>query len=603
MYILIPVAPSMLYTTWVRSSLRRLLQPCQSSFTEGGCPNWPTRSYQASVADGLRASFSTHVCSVLSFIFTALVISIWAVGALHPSIAESFGPFPAGTTVFVDSTNLGSAGGTAANPFNTIRKAMDAAKSGDVVGVAPGTYRETVVMKSDIDLLGAGATVTTIDAQASGSGVICADRATLDGFLITNAGGLNSRGIDCVNGTSPLISNNIVSGNNATGIGLFNSSATIRANKISGNPAFVSSCPCDAIVSSQSAPAIVNNTIDASDPNGNLSAITLSGTSALLMEGFTISDNRITGRISMFGITSDRPLNNVISNNVIVAGNTFSETINIAFSKNAGTITNNTLVGGGGIFEQGESVVAITNNIIAFGRQGIGGLGAILPNGPLLFKNNDVFGNAINYSGSLPDQTGVNGNISVDPRFVDQDNNDFHLKFGSPAVDAGTSDGCPAADRDGIVRPQGQSCDIGAYEFAPLIFSLNRSTFHTGDTLRLGLRVQSAQPAFNADLYFAILTPDGATICLVTRLSPLLGQCLPQSNGLDTFPRLASNIFVPQGLDISVAELMVYTFGGVEATGAYSVFLLLTAPDALRDRSIDPGDIIAVGSQSFTYSR
>ena len=34
----------------------------------------------------------------------------------------------------------------------------------------------------------------------------------------------------------------------------------------------------------------------------------------------------------------------------------------------------------------------------------------------------------------------------------------------SPAVDGGTNAGCPATDQRGITRPQGQRCDIGAYE-------------------------------------------------------------------------------------------------------------------------------------------
>lgn len=35
---------------------------------------------------------------------------------------------------------------------------------------------------------------------------------------------------------------------------------------------------------------------------------------------------------------------------------------------------------------------------------------------------------------------------------------------GSPAIDQGTNAGCPAGDQRGLPRPQGASCDIGAYE-------------------------------------------------------------------------------------------------------------------------------------------
>ena len=51
--------------------------------------------------------------------------------------------------------------------------------------------------------------------------------------------------------------------------------------------------------------------------------------------------------------------------------------------------------------------------------------------------------------------------------FVDPANDDFHLLFNSPAIDAGTNTGV-ATDYDGTARPQGAAYDIGAYEYTPL---------------------------------------------------------------------------------------------------------------------------------------
>src|SRR2546426_65576 len=52
-----------------------------------------------------------------------------------------FGPFPDGTTIFADVDNTtGVEDGSQGHPFNTVREAIAAAKSGDVVGVAPGVY-------------------------------------------------------------------------------------------------------------------------------------------------------------------------------------------------------------------------------------------------------------------------------------------------------------------------------------------------------------------------------------------------------------------------------------------------------------------------------
>jgi CSLREA domain-containing protein len=38
------------------------------------------------------------------------------------------------------------------------------------------------------------------------------------------------------------------------------------------------------------------------------------------------------------------------------------------------------------------------------------------------------------------------------------------LLAGSPALDTGTSEGCPATDQRGVVRPQGPACDMGSFE-------------------------------------------------------------------------------------------------------------------------------------------
>jgi len=57
--------------------------------------------------------------------------------------------------------------------------------------------------------------------------------------------------------------------------------------------------------------------------------------------------------------------------------------------------------------------------------------------------------------------------VSFDPEselFIDLGNWDLHLREGSIAIDAGTSENGPSVDYDGANRPQGEGYDIGAYE-------------------------------------------------------------------------------------------------------------------------------------------
>jgi len=71
------------------------------------------------------------------------------------------------------------------------------------------------------------------------------------------------------------------------------------------------------------------------------------------------------------------------------------------------------------------------------------------------------------FYGNVTNTIGVsNGAHSIigDPRFIDPAHNDYHLAFGSAAIDHGVDAGV-YTDLDGNVRPQGAGFDIGAYEY------------------------------------------------------------------------------------------------------------------------------------------
>jgi hypothetical protein len=71
------------------------------------------------------------------------------------------------------------------------------------------------------------------------------------------------------------------------------------------------------------------------------------------------------------------------------------------------------------------------------------------------------------YLSQTPPVSGSHDLIGVDPSFVDIAGGDYHLKPGSPAVDAGDDLLEVGIDYDGVLRPQGPGWDIGAFEFLP----------------------------------------------------------------------------------------------------------------------------------------
>ena len=101
---------------------------------------------------------------------------------------------------------------------------------------------------------------------------------------------------------------------------------------------------------------------------------------------------------------------------------------------------NNTIAANDVGIDIGNATVTLVNNLIANNTTtGVEADGSAT----LTIQYNDVFNpGGTNYSG-IPDPTGSNGNISVDPGFQGPH---FGLSNDSPVIDAGTSNGAPEVD-------------------------------------------------------------------------------------------------------------------------------------------------------------
>lgn len=158
--------------------------------------------------------------------------------------------------IYVDVSNSGYEDGTKDNPYNTMNEGINAASDKYTVLVALGTYEESVTIDKDIRLIGESPSTTIIDAGAAADAIIydypAGEVSCIEGFAIRNA----DNGINCANGASPLIGNNIISQVSASGIICGDlSTARIINNTISRNT------NATAIQSSSSDMTIVNNII------------------------------------------------------------------------------------------------------------------------------------------------------------------------------------------------------------------------------------------------------------------------------------------------------------------------------------------------------
>ncbi|MCX7001133.1 MAG: right-handed parallel beta-helix repeat-containing protein [Candidatus Sumerlaeota bacterium] len=156
---------------------------------------------------------------------------------------------------------------------------------------------------------------------------------------------------------------------------------------------------------------------------------------------------------------------------------------------------------GGAAFSDESSIMNITNSTF-YGNSIIvtaGSIGGIYLNGESDVKNCIVWGNsggniyiyfASPYSVAWSDIEGGyagEGNINAEPLFENPAGEDFHLQYGSPCIDTGTSVSI-SMDLDGYPRPAdvpgvgtdgtGWEFDMGAFEFQPNYASASDTKNH-----------------------------------------------------------------------------------------------------------------------------
>jgi parallel beta-helix repeat protein len=386
--------------------------------------------------------------------------------------------------------------------YPTIQEAIGSAEHGDMVVVAPGTYRENIVFRGkeivltsqnpeDRDVVGA----TIIEARESRPVVSFQDgettKAVLRGFTLRNPmgsgairiegaspviskniiGDSGGSGVFCGHGCSSLIRDNVIRSNTAEqggGVSCILSSPTIEGNEIALNRATTGA----GIHAWFSSPSILDNTISQNEAAGSSStgggifldhfsaamvrdnliclnrADTQGGgiyidSSAPLIAGNFIQGNQADANAGVFLFLESSPelLNNTIADNVSQLGGAGGLGASLLCSPK---ITHNTIVSNSssgqcaGIAADARSTVSLTNSILW--NQG-SELCVEEPSSRVIAIHSDIEG------GHAGD-----GNISVDPLFVDPSNGDYRLRFGSPCIDAGLDTGVDS-DFEGDLRP------------------------------------------------------------------------------------------------------------------------------------------------------
>lgn len=326
--------------------------------------------------------------------------------------------------------------GSGTTPVATIQYAAEAVLPGGTVHVAPGTYSESIVNR-----IGGTETArvrfvsdTKWGAHIRSIGVIATWRnygnyTDIEGFDITGDG---SVGIDNVASYVRIIRNDvhdIPASCPGGGAGIDNENYSAHDSDTIGNVVHDIGNP-DAVN-----PCALSQGIYHSNLRGHIW-------------------NNIAYRNSGWGIhVWHLPTDVVVANNLV-------------FENRHGGI----VIGGQ---EAPAGGMLVTNNIAIYNGGVGGGYGwGIMEEGSLLPTNRYV--NNLSYGNTF---VGIDviigveiGTITQPPGLVNYQpdgNGDYHLRANSICVDAGTNEGAPPYDFDGVLRPQGSAYDIGPYEYNP----------------------------------------------------------------------------------------------------------------------------------------
>jgi len=340
-----------------------------------------------------------------------------------------------------------------------VQFAIDLARDGDAILVAPGTYRER------LDLLGKaiylksrdGARVTTLDGQGLGSTILFRsgeqEDTVVDGFTITNG---SASGVRCERhwafnlDPAPTIRNNRIVNNRGTGI--------------------VASSPC--------APLILDNTI--TDNTGTSGGGILCGGLSQVV-GNEIARNRASFGGGLWLTGRARVARNRIHHNQAMddGGGLYLSEAYCWIAQNW-IHRNEADVGGGVYFDRGFAHFP-WNTI--YGNKAVSPGSAVYtgPNAAIILRSSIVWKNSL----MIDSRYGVfsycdieggwpkgQGHINADPKFVDPGRDDFHLAAASPCVDRGEPGDTAPFDLEGDTRRRGGAADIGADEFGPRLYHL-----------------------------------------------------------------------------------------------------------------------------------
>lgn len=368
--------------------------------------------------------------------------------------------------------------GNAVAPYETwvdaakdVQSALDVSSGGDRIVVEAGTYMPFTVSNAVVLLGYRGASNTVVDGGGAQRPVTITAPATLEGFTVQNGAAEDCGGILADDGA--IVRNVRIYNNQATapggyggGLCLYNGSMAESVVVVSNQAQYGAGVYATATSKVRTSTIFLNSS--ALGWGGGLYLEDASALSESLVEGNScargggvyadeseIATTAIRGNLASEYGGGVAIFGGMLRNSWIEDNDSWSGAgiyASDAFSHSCIVAGNVASARGGGVYLAGTGVVY--NLTIVTNQAAAGGGGVWINGGGRLWNSIAMFNSPSNlapgsgdiqYSCIAPPPTGT-GNYEADPLFVAT--NDFHLRAGSPCVDAGTNEIWMAENQD-----------------------------------------------------------------------------------------------------------------------------------------------------------
>ena len=418
---------------------------------------------------------------LLAALAVLLTATIGQLAVVRPTPVEAAFPWYVST-----SGNDVTGNGSREQPYRTIQRAADSVGPGGTVFIEPGTYREALVISK------VATAESPITFTASGPGVVIdADAVDRDAVLVTESAWIVWQGIRIQDAPRAgmrisashhiTVRNNVFANNQRWGLFTDFSDDLL----IEGNESFGATIE-HGIYHSNSGdrPVIRGNVIhdnhaDGIHMNGDISMGGDGVITSAVVERNYIYDNGVGGGsgINMDGVQSSTIRNNVIVN-AHASGISMYQIDGGLCSRNNRVYDNTIVVASDGrwavnIPNSGCTDIKLISNIL-YSNHGYRGAINVVDGARSGFESNyNVLEGVFSTNGG--DSTlsfaqwqalgyDTHSKVATPAQLFVNASSDFHLKSGSPAIDAGQTLTSVKRDHDSNVRPQGARSDAGAYE-------------------------------------------------------------------------------------------------------------------------------------------